>query len=59
MALKKRGRKIKEGTNKRQPVLRVGVTCAMCTRFPCFKGIETISSNLAETCHSFNAKKKK
>lgn len=49
----------KEKDQKGRPVLRSGVTCAMCIKFPCFKGIETISSNLAETCHSFGTKKQR
>ncbi len=29
-------------------------TCKDCARYPCFKGIDTMSSNLALTCHDFN-----
>lgn len=29
-------------------------TCKVCSRYPCFKGIDTMSSNLALTCHDFN-----
>lgn len=32
---------------------REGVACAMCERYPCFAGIENMSSNLAATCHQF------
>lgn len=35
------------------PVMRSGVTCKDCVRCPCFRGMEVISSNLAQTCHDF------
>lgn len=28
--------------------------CANCWRYPCFRGIETMSSNLAETCKNWH-----
>lgn len=33
---------------------RRGVTCNDCGFYPCFRGIENISCNLALTCQSFN-----
>jgi len=33
---------------KPNPVKRPGVTCLMCTRYPCFSGIDNMSSNFAE-----------
>ena len=34
--------------------LRKGVTCAFhCAEYPCFTGINNMSSNLALTCHKF------
>lgn len=33
--------------------------CAKCKwrkRYPCFKGIESISTNLAQTCHNYKRK---
>lgn len=38
---------------KHAPIKRKNVTCAKCVKYPCFVGIETMSSNLAETCHNF------
>lgn len=35
---------------------RKGVDCAMCAKYPCFGGIENISSNLAITCKKFTIK---
>lgn len=35
------------------PIKRDGVNCQMCKRYPCFNGIEGMSSNLAETCHRY------
>lgn len=32
---------------------RKGVDCTMCSKYPCFKGIDLMSSNLAVTCHKF------
>lgn len=37
----------------RRPKCRKNVTCENCDRYPCFKGLETMSSNLAETCQKF------
>lgn len=44
---------VKERRPPRKQNNRKNVVCAMCEKFPCFKGIETMSSNLAETCQKF------
>lgn len=31
--------------------------CSNCVNYPCFEGIETISSNLAKTCHSWTMRR--
>jgi len=38
---------------RRRPVMRKKATCAMCAKYPCFRGIENIETNLAQTCHNF------
>lgn len=38
---------------KHATIKRKNVTCAKCVKFPCFTGIENMSSNLAVTCHQF------
>lgn len=38
---------------KHHPICRKRVNCTMCAKYPCFSGIETLMSNLAETCHQF------
>ena len=48
--LKRRGR---SDHQKHAPIKRKGVDCTMCAKFPCFVGINNMSSNLAETCHQF------
>lgn len=52
---------LKSGRPRKNPVGKRGIvirrsdaTCLSCKRYPCFKGIETISSNLAETCHRYS-----
>ena len=42
---------------KRRPILRKNVKCAMCAKYPCFRGMENISTNLAITCHDFKKSK--
>lgn len=43
--------------NEKKPVLREGVACAVdCKRYPCFRGLENISTNLATTCHDYKRK---
>lgn len=37
---------------------RAGVDCTMCRRYPCFKGMDVISSNLAITCRDFDEARK-
>ncbi len=39
---------------KHMAICRSGVNCKMCERYPCFRGIDTMSSNLAVTCHDFH-----
>lgn len=51
--LRKRG---SSDHQKHNAIHREGVTCRSCAKYPCFKGMETITSNLAETCHSFKKK---
>lgn len=41
---------------KHHPICRKRVSCKSCTRYPCFDGIDNMSSNLAETCHRFKKK---
>lgn len=39
---------------KHNPINRVGVTCAVnCKKYPCFRGIDNLETNLAQTCHEF------
>lgn len=38
---------------------RAGMTCAMnCSKYPCFRGIDNMSSNLALTCIKFERRKR-
>ena len=37
----------------RHRLKRLPKECPNCTHYPCFDGIENISSNLALTCHSY------
>lgn len=43
-------------TTKRKPIMRKNVKCAMCVKYPCFRGMENISTNLAITCHDYKKK---
>jgi hypothetical protein len=43
---------------KHNPICRKRVSCKSCTRYPCFAGLDNMSSNLAETCQSFTKKRK-
>lgn len=49
---------MKDNRRNRRPACRKNVTCMMCNRYPCFRGIETMKSNFAETCHKFGRKAK-
>ena len=43
--------------NEKKPVLREGVACREnCQRYPCFKGIENLETNFAQTCHDYKRK---
>lgn len=45
--------------NERKPINRMGVTCAVnCKRYPCFRGIDNLETNFAQTCHEFKEKEK-
>ena len=45
-------------SGKHNPVDNGAVTCRDCDRYPCFKGIDGMSSNLAITCHDFELSRK-
>ena len=40
--------------SKHDAIERSDVDCTMCSRYPCFKGINTMASNLAVTCIDFD-----
>lgn len=43
---------------KHNPINRLGVTCAVnCKKYPCFRGIESLETNFAQTCHEFKENK--
>jgi len=42
---------------RRKPINRKRVACTMCAKYPCFRGLENISTNLAITCHDFKKSK--
>lgn len=52
-------RKNPEKPAKRAMIHRKRVTCEMCDSYPCFKGIESIKTNLALTCHKYKRTIKK
>lgn len=53
----KSGRPRKERISREVLVKRRGMTCLMCEKYPCFRGIDNMSSNFAEEgCTGFKLK---
>lgn len=48
----------KKAIKVRGKIVEKGCACA-CEEYPCFRGIENLSSNLALTCHGYKPKKQK